>query len=99
MATATYLTAGSTSMGSSAYTTIIAVTTPGLYSVAWCLIGNAGSTHMGIARVIYNGLLLAIAESTVGAATACQVSGTDFQIRQSSGSTQTMNWSYTFAPL
>lgn len=90
---------GSVVVASATFGTILTPTAPGRYLVAWTLIGfGGGNTYSGVAELIHDAAGTYIMTNTVGANTACQMSGANFQIRQSSGSSQTLNWTSVFVP-
>lgn len=88
---------GPTSMATGTFTTIFAAAVDGAYRVDWCL-GGSGATYVGTALLTYDGATLLLVSKTVGVNTDVQASGTNVQIKQSSGSTLPMAWAYTFTP-
>lgn len=80
------------------FTTLLTPSPAGRWVIGWTVIGG-GSAYAGVAEVIYDGSTNAyIVTSTVGANTACQMSGNNFQVKQTSGATTTVNFSALLIP-
>lgn len=82
------------------FVTVITPTMAGRYVVAWTLGAyGSGGDYSGVAELIHDGVGPAyLVTSTAGANTAAQMSTTHFQIKQTSGSSQTLLWSYIYMP-
>jgi hypothetical protein len=84
-----------TNVFATAFTPVVA----GRYSVSWTRLSYAiGSAYSGNAEIIYDGSAAYIISSTVGANTAIQLSSGAVQLKQTSGSGQTIAWVYSFTP-
>lgn len=83
---------------SGVFATMFAPTKAGMYFVT-SQIPAAGNPYMGIATVLFDGTNVQLQTNTVGANTGYQLSGTNVQVKQTSGGSSTVAWSYLFVPI
>lgn len=85
---------GSTSVPNVTATTLFTLpTTAGLYEI-YAYLANGGSTYMRSARIGTDGTNVVLIGGEGGAGMVASVSGTNVQVTQNSGITQTINWGY-----
>lgn len=88
---------GTTSCTTATFTTIFTPTVAGVY-IVFSFNASLGSANMGTTVVGHDGTNVAIQSKDVGGNMDYQISASAVQVKQSTGATKIVTWSYLFIP-